>query len=321
MSETQNFPALLKASSAEIARALPSHLSAERMNRVALTCFRMNPALAKCTPKSVLAAVMGAAQLGLEPGVVGQCYLVPYNVSFKDEQNRWQKRMECTLIPGWQGLVDMVSRAGRATVWTGAVFEGDEFDYALGDSPFVKHKPVGVGDPDKLTHVYAIGRVKGAEWPIIEVWPIRKVRAHLARYNKQGDKHYAIKGDGHIEMYGRKVALLQVLKYVPKSIELRNAVELDSMATRGQAQGLAETDAANIFEGEWTVLAGEEPPEEDDTNETQRQRGGHENIDDANERLHSAKGGAQSSGASAGATESTEQPTGRTRGRNSRTVD
>ena len=109
------------------------------------------------------------------------------------------------------------SSAGRASIWTGAVFEGDEFDYALGDRPFVTHKPGGEDDPKKLTHVYCVGRIKGAEWPVIDVWTASKVEKHRDRYNRQGNKHYSYR---NWEMYARKVVLLQVIKYMPASTEI-----------------------------------------------------------------------------------------------------
>ena len=71
---------------------------------------------------------MVAAQMGLEPGVNGQGYLIPYKTT-------------CTFVPGWKGIVDIANRSGRSSVWTGAVFVGDEFDYAMGDRPFITHKP------------------------------------------------------------------------------------------------------------------------------------------------------------------------------------
>lgn len=244
--KVDRFPALLKQSMAEIDRALPKHMTAERMTRIALTCFRMNPALATCDPRSVIAAVMVAAQMGLEPGVGGQCYLIPY-------------KSECTLVPGWQGLVDLVSRAGRASCWTGAVYKGDEFDYALGDKPFIVHKPIGDEDPANLTHVYAVGRVNGSEWPIVEVWPVKKARAHLQRWNKVGGRHYANK---HFDMYARKVALLQVIKYLPKSVELRDAITLDTIASRNQPQHI--TDPFDVIEGTWAPVLEEDPESDDD---------------------------------------------------------
>lgn len=214
----QSFPQMLEAYKGEIEKALPRHMSGDRMVRVALTAFRQNPDLARCDPKSIFAAIIISSQLGLEIGVLGHAYLVPY-------------KTECTLIPGWRGLVDLVSRAGKATVWTGAVYEGDEFNYRLGDSPFLDHVPADGDDTfEKLTHVYAIGRVKGSDWPVIEVWTKAKVQRHRDKHNKVGGLHYSYK---YFEAYGRKVALMQVLKYVPLSVEVAQAYELDQAAETG----------------------------------------------------------------------------------------
>lgn len=204
----------------QLAAALPKHMNADRMTRLALTAFSQNKDLAACDPNSIFASLIVASQLGLEPNVGGQCYLIPYKGT-------------CTLVPGWKGLVDLVSRSGRATVWTGAVYEGDDFDYMLGDSPYCRHRPSGEFDQKKLTHVYAIGRVKDSEVPVIEVWPIKKVDAHFVRTvnAKLQPSHYKHK---HPEMYARKVALLQVLKYMPQSIELATAVDVAHAAEEGR---------------------------------------------------------------------------------------
>jgi recombination protein RecT len=137
----------------------------------------------------------------------------------------------CTFVPGWKGLVDIANRSGRATVWTGAVFQGDDFDYALGDSPFVRHRPGDEDDPAKMTHVYAIGRVNGSDHPVIEVWTIRKIWKHRDQYNKVGGSHYSFRDQ---EMYARKIPLLQVLKYMPASIELNNAMTISHAAEEGR---------------------------------------------------------------------------------------
>lgn len=207
----------------QIALALPKHISADRIVRLAMTSFSQSPALQKCDMHSIFASVVVAAQLGLEIGVNGQGYLVPY-------------KGKATFVPGWQGLVDLVSRAGRATVWTGAVYQGDKFDWALGDNPFVKHQPEGDADNwRQITHVYAIGRVNGSQYPVIEVWTMDRVVRHLNKYNKVGAMHYALKDDGaNMEMYARKVVLLQVLKYVPKSIEVQRAFDVAQVSDTGK---------------------------------------------------------------------------------------
>ncbi len=221
----ETFPAMIDQLKKQVALALPKHLNADRMARIALTEFRKNPALAKCNPTTVFASVIIAAQVGLEPGVMGQGYLIPY----KDT---------CQFVPGWQGLVDLAQRSGRSSVWTGAVFAGDEFEWEFGTSPYIKHKPCGENDPAKLLYTYAVGRVKGAEFPIIEVWPMARVWSHRDRFNKVGTRHYSY---AHPEMYARKVPLLQVLKYLPKSAELALAVELENAAeTSGQRLDISD---------------------------------------------------------------------------------
>jgi recombination protein RecT len=222
-SPTTAFSRFLDGYKGQLALALPKHMTADRMARLALTAFSRSENLQKAEPRSIAGSLMTAATMGLEPGVNGQGYLIPY---FDKRKGMYI----CEFVPGWKGLVDLANRSGRCTVWTGAVFEGDVFDYALGDSPFVRHQPQDEDDPAKLTHVYAIGRVNGSSLPVIEVWTNRKVRKHRDKYNKVGQSHYS---NRDWEMYARKVPLLQVLKYMPSSIELSNAIAVASAQQSG----------------------------------------------------------------------------------------
>lgn len=244
--QPKDFPSMLTAWLPEIKRALPKHLNGDRMARIALTAFRRTPKLAECDPRSVFAAVIQASQLGLEPDTLGRSYLIPYKVN-KKVNNKWESHYECQFIPGWKGLVDLMNRSGQGSAWTGAVFEGDDFDYQLGDTPHVKHRPLGEDSAEKLTHVYAVGRAKGNEWPVIEVWPVGRVRKHRDRYNKVGDRHYSY---DNWEMYARKVVLLQVLKYLPCSAELATAMALNDAAEMG-AQRI---DLKDAIEGNWQPI-------------------------------------------------------------------
>ncbi len=224
LSETDKFRRVLDQYKSSFAQVLPAHLNADRMTRLAVSAFARSKSLQQADPRSLVSAIMTASTLGLEIDVLGQGYLVPYN-------DRRNNRVLAQFIPGWKGLVDLVSRAGRATVWTGAVFQGDQFDYALGDSPFVRHRPGDEDDSSKLTHVYAIGRVNGSQYPVIEVWTIEKIRRHRDKFNKVGGNHYSYE---HWEMYARKIPLLQVLKYMPSSVELSNAITLDAAHESGK---------------------------------------------------------------------------------------
>lgn len=244
--------AFFKKNADQLRMALPKHLNSDRITRLALTSLSQNPDLRKCTLRSVFGEVIKASQLGLEIGVLGQGYLVPYFNTHKGVH-------EAQFVPGWRGLVDLVARAGRASAWTGAVFEGDEFDYALGDKPFISHKPQGEDDPNKITHVYAVGRANGSEWPIIEVWPIVRVRKHRDKHNKVGQKHYSHK---NWEMYARKVPLLQVLKYLPMSVELANALNAEAQLGEGFT-----------IDGNFVAVEPDQPVERDITHDADDDRG------------------------------------------------
>lgn len=237
--QKQTFPALLEAHKKQIALALPKHLNADRMARIALTCFRTTPKLGECDPTSVFAAVIQAAQLGLEPGLNGRAFLIPYGNT-------------CQFIPGWKGLVELVNRSGRASVWTGVIYQGQKFDYQQGDSPKLVISDISnEDDPNLIAYAYAVGRVKGAEQPVIELWARDKIVKHRDRYNKVGKKHYSYE---NFEMYARKVPLLQVLKYLPSTPELEAAIILND-AAETNAQHLTIKDA---IEGTFVPI----PPEE-----------------------------------------------------------
>jgi recombination protein RecT len=203
----------------QMALALPKHLTADRMTRLALTAFSTSPALQKCEPKSIAASIMTAGQLGLEPGVNGAGYLIPYG------QN-------CTFVPGWKGLVDLVSRSGRGTVFTGVIFRDQDYTFTDGARrDLVIHNETDMDHPDDITHAYAVGWVKDAAMPIIELWRVSKIVKHRDNYNKVGSKHYSFRD---WEMYCRKVPLLQVLKYMPCSVEVSNAIAISHASESGR---------------------------------------------------------------------------------------
>lgn len=199
--------------------ALPKHMTADRMTRLALTAFSTTPKLQKCDVNSIAASIMTAGQLGLEPGVNGAGYLIPYKTT-------------CTFVPGWKGLVDLVSRSGRGTVYTGVIYSDQDYTFTDGARrDLVIHSETDLDDENDITHAYAIGWVKDSVMPVIELWTVAKLKKHRDKYNKIGKSHYSYKS---WEMYCRKVPLLQVLKYMPCSIEVSNAIDVSHAAEAGR---------------------------------------------------------------------------------------
>lgn len=64
---------------------------------------------------------------------------------------------------------------------------------------------------------------------------MNRIIRHLNKFNKVGAKHYALAKDGqNMEMYARKVALLQVLKYMPQSVEVQRAMDVAAAVDSGK---------------------------------------------------------------------------------------
>lgn len=218
--KVESFKSFMERSKGQIASALPKHLSADRLARLIVGQFARTPALQNCTAASIMQSVMTAATLGLEPGVNGAGFLIPYKET-------------CTFVPGWKGLVDLVSRSGMGTVFTGVIYRDQRYTYTDGARrDLVIHNETDMEDPDDITHAYAIGWVKGSDMPIIELWRVSKLMKHRDKYNKVGGKHYSFRD---WEMYCRKVPLLQVLKYMPCSIEVQRAIAVANAGEEGRA--------------------------------------------------------------------------------------
>src|SRR3990167_6708687 len=77
--EPKDVRALLTGESfkAKIASALPKHLTADRMVRVACTAAQKTPKLLQCTPQSFLLAMLNLSAAGLEPDG-RRAHLIPY---------------------------------------------------------------------------------------------------------------------------------------------------------------------------------------------------------------------------------------------------
>lgn len=148
----EQMAALIQKMTPELARALPKHMTGERMARIVLTAIRINPQLAQCTQASFLGCVLSCAVLGLEPNTpLGLAYLIPR------KNNKAGGRLECSLQLGYQGMVDLAGRAG-ANVYAYAARKGDDFRYQLGSDPQIWHVPSE--SPERLvqpiTHAYAV---------------------------------------------------------------------------------------------------------------------------------------------------------------------
>ena len=178
----------------QLALALPKHLTADRMSRLALTAFSSSTQLQNCDQRTIAASIMTAGQLGLEPGVNGQGYLIPYG-------------RVCTFVPGWKGLVDLVARSGRGTVFTGVIFRDQEYTFTDGARDLVIHNETDLDAPKTSRTPTPSAGCAMPPCPSSSCGACRRSRSTETN-NKVGRKHYSFRD---WEMYARKVPLLQVL--------------------------------------------------------------------------------------------------------------
>lgn len=231
---------------ASIAAVLPKHVSPERLLKVALGAIRTTPKLLGCTVESLFGAVVQCAQLGLEPNTpLGHAYMIPF-------ENSWAKRVDVQVIIGYRGLIELARRSGQIiSIAAHAVYEHDHFDFAYGLDDRLEHRPT-LGDRGEIIAFYAVAKLKDGGhafevMPVSEVNAIRDVSSSYrsaVKYGKTDTSWIA----NYPEM-GRKTAVRRLAKYLPVSIELAIAAELDDLADAEKPQAL-ET----ALSGEWAVV-------------------------------------------------------------------
>jgi recombination protein RecT len=223
-----------KSMQAEIARALPRHVPADRMARIVLTALRTNPRLQECSPESFLGCVLQASQLGLEPNTPLQhCYLIPRKKKFKDG-NAWREKMECTLLIGYQGQIELALRSGKvSSIYACAVREGDIFEHEKGLNPKLKHVPSV--DPDReerpLAYVYTIARMTTGD-PIWDVLSIAQIEARRKRSASRDEGPWFT----DYEAMCLKTGVRSLFRWVPKSSEIARIEAMEVAADLGKGQ-------------------------------------------------------------------------------------
>lgn len=221
VSNEKNVGALLKQMQSEIARCLPKHLTPERMTRIAMTALRSVPKLQDCEPMSFIAAIMQASQLGLEPGILGSCYLIPF-------YNSRLGKHECTFMPGYRGFLDLARRSGQiVSLVARAVYENDTFTYEFGLKENIIHKP-SLEDRGNIVAVYAIALLKdgGHQFDVMSKKDVDLIRSQ----SKSKDSGPWVT---HYEEMAKKTVLRKLFKWLPCSVEMQKAVSLDEMQEAG----------------------------------------------------------------------------------------
>ena len=238
----------------EIERALPQHIKADRIARIAITTIRTNKQLQSCEPMSFIAALMQSSQLGLEPNTpLGEAYIIPYK-----DKGTPRARFEM----GYKGLLSLAHRTGEyKTIYAMEVYENDEFEYAYGLEPYLTHKPAEEpeGEPVKYYAVYHL-KNGGKEF---RVWSRKKIEKHANQYSQAFKKGFTSPWKTDFDSMAKKTVLKDLLKYAPKSIEFSRQLSMDETIKKEIAEDMSEVpaDYIDLDTSGYSVVDDDEPEE------------------------------------------------------------
>lgn len=210
----------------QIQMSVARTIDPDRLVRVALTAMSRNPTLLECSQASWVLALQEAGSLGLEPtGVLGHAYLVP----------RWNKNTrskEAQFQIGYRGLVELARRSGKVQdVTAHVVREGDDFEYALGLDPLLRHVPLLDSDRP-VTHVYAVAFFKNGfkKFDVMTTEQVEKVRS-ISTAKDSGP------WVSHWDEMAKKTVVRRLSKELPLSSTEQAAIAYDDAVEFGMGGG------------------------------------------------------------------------------------
>ena len=222
---------VIQAGAKQFATALPKHINSDRFVRIAITTIRQNPKLAQCNQESLLGALMVSAQLGLEPGVLGQCYLIPYG-------------RECQFQIGYKGMIELLRRSGQLKdIYAYSVYENDEFEMTYGLNRDLKHKP-NLQDRGNFVGCYCVAVLKD-DTRAFEYMTKEEIEAHGKKFSKTyGNGPW--KSD--FEAMAHKTVVKKMLKWLPVSVEFLEMANKDEKSFKVADEKTGETEEIIVLE-------------------------------------------------------------------------
>jgi len=242
MNPYQNIQDLFKRMAPEIAKVLPKHIKSDHLLRVALTEIRKNPKLLECSSQSLLGALMLAAQLGLEPGILGHAYLIPY-------YNSKTRSTEVQFQIGYKGYIDLVRRSGELqTLDVYEVCRNDVFEYEYGLTPKLMHRPA-LENRGEVYCYYAIAKLKdgGFSYLVMSIQDVEKFR----KRSKSPDYGPWVTD---YDAMAKKTVIKQLAKYLPLSTEIQTQIVQDEVTKKEYEDVFEAAD-----ETDWVDISQPEP--------------------------------------------------------------
>jgi len=204
--------------------------------------FDNSDALQKCSTASIRAAIVNIALTGasLNPALQ-QAFLIP-------------RKGKCCLDFSYRGLCKIaVDSESVYDINATAVFEGDEFDYEMGLSPRLIHKP-RMHNKDEKPEVIAAYAIATLHHNIKKFIVLDREKIDRARQSAQYDTVWK----AHFDEMAKKTAVKLLYKLLPQTEKMSVAVtalnEHEGMVKITAAEKLIEKFADKKEEVETSIL-------------------------------------------------------------------
>ena len=212
------------------------HMAVNQIKRNSrlLKVFQDNPA-------SVFSSILTCAELGLSPASqMGEAWLIPYG-------------SECQFQIGYQGLAKILYKnPDIQNISSECVFENDKFEYALGLSPSLKHKPASE-KRGKLIAVYCVVRFANQD-PLFKVMSIEELK-QIQDLSKAGNRSVWFSKSDPQHWMLKKTCFKQLCKLLPKHLNMSKAVAYDNIVEGGGVMRLDDENNPIVVEKEVQTTA------------------------------------------------------------------
>jgi recombination protein RecT len=208
----------------EFETALPSAIPADRFIRTVVTAVQMQPELLEADRRTLMSACMKAAQDGLlldgrEAGLS----------VYKDRKNGG---VTVAYMPMVGGILKKIRQSGEiSSIRAHVVYEGDQFEYELGDEERIIHKPNLAKQGGNPLAVYAIAKFRDGDIQreVMSHGQVQKIRAKATGIGKAcWDTEWG-------EM-AKKTVIRRLAKRLPSSNDLDQVLQSDNALSQGTVQ-------------------------------------------------------------------------------------
>lgn len=203
----------------QFALALPSHISPEKFERVAITAIQNSPDLLNADRRSLYSACMKLAQDGVIPDG-REAALVTFNTKQKD--GTWVKVVQPMIMVA--GILKKVRQSGElATIHAAVVYKNDQFRYWVdSEGQHIEHEPVLFGERGAPIGVYAMAKTKDGS---VFVQPLSL--ADIEKIKNSSRSKDSGPWSGWWDQMAIKSAIRRLAKYLPQSTDIEQAIKAD----------------------------------------------------------------------------------------------